>query len=154
MTIITATTYFSNRVMIHRQIPLARAVALMFHTGVLVPPDARLLEVRSPSQVVLVPDQLIFVIDRAFVPRPPIPTRRGIYERDEAQCAYCGKWIPFASATQDHIHPLSMGGLSTWENLVNCCLRCNQRKGGRTPEQARMKLLFRPHPPRVRLRPW
>ncbi len=153
MPTITATTYFSNNVMIRSQVTLRRAVALVGHAGAIVPPDAGLFEVRSPSQVALVPDRIIFNINRAFIPRPPQPAKRGVYERDGGQCAYCGKWLPFAAATLDHIVPQSLGGPDTWENLVNCCVFCNQRKGGRTPEQARMKLLVRPFAPKVRLRP-
>jgi hypothetical protein len=152
MVMITATTYFANNVMIRHQVSLARAVTLITHARAIVPPDADLLEVRSTSQVVLVPDQIIFNINRAFVPHPPMPSKRGVYARDEGQCAYCGKWMPFTTATLDHVVPQSLGGPSTWENLVNCCARCNQRKGGRTPEQARMKLLVRPFTPKVRLR--
>ena len=35
---------------------------------------------------------------------------------------------------------------STWENLVACCLSCNNRKGSRTPEDAGMKLARTPRP--------
>lgn len=150
---ITVTTYFSNNVMIRCQTSLARAVMLAEHTNAIIPPEAGLIEVRAPNRVVVVPDQIVFTLNRAFVPHTPQPTKRGVYERDEGRCAYCGKWIPFASATLDHIIPQSWGRLSTWENLVTCCAPCNQRKGGRTPEQARMKLLFRPFTPKVRLRP-
>ena len=34
-----------------------------------------------------------------------------------------------------------MGGGSTWENLVCACTKCNAKKGGKTPAQARMKLI-------------
>jgi hypothetical protein len=153
MVMITATTYFSNNVMIRHQVTLARAVTLMNHASAIIPPDAGLFEMHSPSQVVLVPDQIVFNINRALVPHMPQPTKTSIYKREDGQCAYCGRWIPFAAATLDHVLPQSLGGRSTWENLVNCCLRCNQRKGGRTPEQARMKLLIRPFTPKVRLRP-
>ena len=153
MVMITTTTYFANNVMIRHQVTLARVVRLMDHPRAIVPPEADLIEVHSPSQVILVPDQIIFNINRAFIPRTPQPTKRAVYERDAGRCAYCGKWVPITHATVDHILPLSQGGASTWENLVNCCISCNQRKGNRTPEQARMKLLIRPFQPKVRLRP-
>jgi len=38
--------------------------------------------------------------------------------------------------------------MSTWENVVCSCVRCNRRKGGRTPEQAKMKLIRKPVRPR------
>jgi hypothetical protein len=153
MVMITATTYFANNVMIRHQVTLARVISLMSNPRAIIPTDADLLEVRSPNQVFLVPDRIIFNINRAFVPRPPMPTKRLIYDRDGGTCAYCGKTIPYNAATVDHVLPLCQGGESTWDNLVNCCCICNQRKGSRTPEQAHMQLLRRPFQPKVRLRP-
>ena len=153
MVMITATTYFSNNIMIRHQVTLARVVSLMEHPRAIIPPEADLLEVHSPSQVILVPNHIIFNINQAFVPHPPQPTKRLIYERDGGRCAYCGKHVPPSASTVDHILPLSQDGLSIWENLVNCCISCNQRKGNRTPEQSHMKLLFHPFTPKVRLRP-
>ena len=43
--------------------------------------------------------------------------------------------------------PRSRGGLSTWENIVCSCHSCNRRKGGRTPEEARMMLVRKPMRP-------
>ena len=40
-----------------------------------------------------------------------------------------------------------MGGTKTWENIVTCCVSCNHRKGGRTPEKAGMALIRRPKEP-------
>jgi HNH endonuclease len=150
MVMITSTTYFSNNILIHHQVRLSQVLMLMDHPHVIVPPDADLIEVHSPSQVILVPDRLIFNINRAFVPHLPQPTKRLIYARDEGRCAYCGKGISLADATVDHILPLSQGGRSTWLNLVNCCTSCNQHKGNRTPQQAHMQLQFQPFMPKVR----
>jgi 5-methylcytosine-specific restriction endonuclease McrA len=44
--------------------------------------------------------------------------------------------------------PRSQGGKTSWENVVCSCVPCNLRKGGRTPEQARMHLLKKPVRPR------
>src|SRR6202008_314913 len=33
------------------------------------------------------------------------------------------------------------GGTHTWDNLVAACKSCNHRKGGKTPEEARVRLL-------------
>jgi len=153
MVMVAAKVYFSNNVMIRHWLSAARAVTLLDHAGAIVPPDAALFELQAPSRVILVPDEIIFNIDRAYIPRPRQPNRRGVYDRDHGDCAYCGRKILFQEATLDHVIPLSAGGASTWENLVNCCAPCNQRKGGRTPEQARMKLKIRPFTPKVRLRP-
>ncbi len=150
MVMITTTTYFANNVMIRHHAKLARALMLMDHPHAIIPPDADIIEVHSPSQIILVPDHIIFNINRALVPHTPLPTKRAVYDRDNGRCAYCGKLISISEATIDHIVPLSQGGRSTWENLVNCCTRCNQRKGDRTPEQAHMQLLFHPYQPKVR----
>jgi hypothetical protein len=150
---ITATTYFSNNIMIKNRLPLARAVTLMNHSRAIIPPEAGLVEVRGVNYVLLVPDQIIFNLNRAFVPRVPQPTKRGVWERDGGVCAYCGKSIPLAAATLDHINPQWLDGRTAWDNLVTSCIRCNQRKGGRTPDQAHMRLLYQPSIPKVRLRP-
>ncbi len=75
--------------------------------------------------------------------------RKNLFARDEHRCQYCGRHEPSHQLSLDHVIPRSHGGPTTWENIVCCCLRCNSRKGGRTPKQARMKLLSRPAKPRV-----
>ncbi|HZH33343.1 MAG TPA: HNH endonuclease [Pyrinomonadaceae bacterium] len=67
--------------------------------------------------------------------------RAQIYMRDGYRCQYCGNTKAAAVLTLDHILPRAQGGTSAPENLVTACERCNQRKGNRTPEQARMPLL-------------
>lgn len=61
------------------------------------------------------------------------------------RCQYCGS--PSAPLTIDHIIPRSRGGGDTWENLTTACIVCNNRKGNRTPEEARMRLLTQPRKP-------
>ena len=36
-----------------------------------------------------------------------------------------------------------------WENIVCACVRCNVRKGGRTPTEAGMKLIKTPIKPKT-----
>ncbi|MCE9589397.1 MAG: HNH endonuclease [Planctomycetes bacterium] len=74
--------------------------------------------------------------------------RRNIFARDKNVCQYCGKHFPTSELSLDHVLPRSQGGTSMWDNLVCCCVRCNTRKGGRTPEQAHMTLVRRPVKPR------
>lgn len=74
--------------------------------------------------------------------------RKNLFARDNHQCQYCGQKPPTNKLSLDHVIPRSHGGQTTWENIVCCCLRCNSRKGGRTPQQARMTLLTRPAKPR------
>ena len=74
--------------------------------------------------------------------------RRNLYARDGNRCQYCGRGFPTSELSLDHVTPRSQGGKTTWENVVCACLDCNIKKGGRTPEQARMKLITVPKKPR------
>jgi 5-methylcytosine-specific restriction endonuclease McrA len=67
-------------------------------------------------------------------------SRQNIYLRDNFTCQYCNKSFQRAKLNLDHVLPRSQGGKTTWENVVCSCIKCNLAKGGRTPEQARMKL--------------
>lgn len=71
-------------------------------------------------------------------------SRKAIFTRDKHTCAYCSAK---ESLTIDHIIPQSRGGQDVWENLITSCLRCNLRKGNKTPKEADMKLLFEPYKP-------
>ncbi|MBI1336667.1 MAG: HNH endonuclease [Phycisphaera sp.] len=73
--------------------------------------------------------------------------RRNIFARDRNQCQYCGKHFPTMELTLDHVRPRSQGGGSSWDNLVCCCVPCNAKKGGRTPDQAHMKMVRKPVKP-------
>lgn len=90
------------------------------------------------------------VIRLVFVVRRPAPcvrlTKREILRRDEYRCQYCGREVPHL--TVDHVVPRHRGGEHCWENLVAACPQCNRRKGGRTLEEARMRLLRPPFEPR------
>ncbi len=89
----------------------------------------------------------LFGYDR--LPRSDVKlNRRNIFARDGNQCQYCGSHFTTSELSLDHVLPRSQQGKSTWENLVCCCVRCNARKGGRTPEQAHMHLIRRPHKPK------
>ena len=74
--------------------------------------------------------------------------RRNIFARDRNRCQYCGKRYPTSELSLDHIVPRSHGGRSAWDNVVCCCVDCNVRKGGRTPEQAGMGLITKPIRPK------
>jgi len=79
-------------------------------------------------------------------PRPHVRlTKREILRRDDYACQYCGARVPYP--TIDHVIPRHLGGQHVWENLVTACPACNHRKGGRTLEQAHMRLLNLPFEP-------
>lgn len=75
-------------------------------------------------------------------------SRLNIYARDRDTCQYCSKQLPRSELNLDHVVPRSQNGKTSWENVVCSCVPCNLRKGGRTPEQAAMKLLTKPVRPR------
>ena len=78
--------------------------------------------------------------------RAPLCNRL-LFERDRYLCMYCGQKHRVANLTRDHVYPRCRGGLDSWENVVTACFACNQRKGGRSPEQAGMPLLAVPYVP-------
>ena len=79
-------------------------------------------------------------------PRPTIRlTKREVLRRDEYTCQYCG--LHTIHLTIDHVIPRRLGGRHTWENLVAACPTCNHHKGGRTTDQAQMRLLRPPSEP-------
>ncbi len=74
--------------------------------------------------------------------------RRNLFARDQNRCQYCGKRYSTTELSLDHVIPRSQGGGNTWDNIVCACVHCNVRKGGRTPQQAHMKLVNRPSKPK------
>lgn len=72
-----------------------------------------------------------------------------LYARDRYMCAYCGDDFEARTLTIDHVLPKSKGGKNTWVNCVTACKSCNHRKGNRTPEEARMQLLYVPYAPSI-----
>lgn len=74
--------------------------------------------------------------------------RRNLFARDRNTCQYCGRHFPTSELSIDHVLPRSQGGGDSWENLVCACIRCNARKGGRTPEHAGMRLTRKPVMPK------
>ncbi len=76
-------------------------------------------------------------------------SRQNIFYRDDHQCQYCQRSLPARELTCDHVNPRTQGGRTSWENITTACGPCNRRKGGRTPEQARMRLRSEPGRPSV-----
>lgn len=75
-------------------------------------------------------------------------SRANIFSRDINTCQYCDDMPPRSQLNLDHVVPRTQGGKTTWENVVCCCIPCNRRKGGRTPEQAGVRLRRIPRRPR------
>jgi 5-methylcytosine-specific restriction endonuclease McrA len=100
------------------------------HFEVLVPRVIRLLRYdRLPSRAVRL-------------------NRHTVFARDEHRCQYCGRRFPSSELSLDHVNPRSRGGITCWENVVCSCVGCNVKKGGRTPQEAHMKLVAKPARPK------
>jgi len=92
--------------------------------------------------------RVLLLIAYERVPRRHVRfSRFNIFARDNNTCQYCGHRFARTELNLDHVTPRSRGGLSTWENIVCSCHLCNRRKGGRTPEEASMRLVRRPRRP-------
>jgi 5-methylcytosine-specific restriction endonuclease McrA len=58
-------------------------------------------------------------------------SKQNLYLRDLYQCQYCCDTFEPGDLTIDHVHPVSKGGKTNWENCVAACYDCNTRKGAR-----------------------
>jgi len=102
-------------------------------------------EIRTVAAVFEVPSiiRLAYLVKRPFAPRKL--SKKEIFLRDQYTCQYCGKKTQ--ELTLDHVVPRRQHGSHTWENVVAACSRCNLRKAGYTPEEAKMKLIREPRAP-------
>lgn len=122
---------------------VARAMCLVLRGAVFIEEFEGGRVLRSPAAEFRVPSVIRL---RAYINvrrrRQTAGMRRTrILIRDNYRCQYCGEKRPAHELTLDHITPRAQAGRSTPENLVAACFECNNRKGSRTPEQARMPLL-------------
>lgn len=104
--------------------------------------------VHSQKLTVIIPEVIVLLLYDKLPPQEVTLTRESVLQRDAYRCAYCGKRYAKKDLTWDHVEPLLNGGKNTWENLVTCCYQCNQKKGGKSPKEAKMKLLFKPTKPK------
>lgn len=74
-------------------------------------------------------------------------SRINVMTRDHFSCQYCGVKLGMRQLNYDHVIPKVRGGKTDFENIVASCYPCNDRKAGRTPKEAGMKLLRKPFRP-------
>ncbi len=163
-TILNTKVLVLNRSFLPVHITSVRRAFSLLYQGLAhaVDQEYRTFDFESWSQLsASVHDERIGLVGRAIrVPRvilllayDRVPKRRvrfsrfNIYTRDRNTCQYCGQTFPRSELNLDHVVPRSRGGRSTWENVVCSCHECNRKKGGRTPEEAGMKLLRSPRRP-------
>ena len=87
--------------------------------------------------------RLVYLVKRPFLPRKL--SKKEVFLRDRYTCQYCGK--KSQDLTLDHVVPRRQHGSHSWNNVVAACSRCNLRKAGRTPAEAKMKLEREPRAP-------
>ncbi len=125
-----------------------RAVTLLFEGKVEVVDEYQDRFIRSVTIEIKMPSVIRFL--RAVRARAKIPkfSRENVYARDNGRCQYCAKRVLRHEATYDHVTPRALGGLTTWENVVICCVPCNQRKAAHLPHQVGMVLSSKPMRPK------
>jgi len=101
--------------------------------------------VRSPSVTIRIPSVVVL---RDFVkPQKKVAfTRFNLFLRDGFCCQYCGAR---GDLTFDHVVPRALGGITSWENVVAACSRCNLRKGARSLKQVGLRLRRPPGRPKA-----
>lgn len=123
---------------------LRRAIGLILTDKAMLVMNGR-GEIHSMNNAFPIPS-VIRLNEMVHRPRPAVKlTRREIFRRDGYVCQYCGKHT--LGLTVDHVMPRHLGGPHTWINLVAACSACNHRKGGRTIQDANMRLLHLPKEP-------
>jgi len=103
--------------------------------------------IHTPSRAIRVP-RVVVLVAHAHLPHHRVRfSRLNVFARDGSTCQYCGRRLPRSELNLDHVVPRSRGGSTSWENVVCSCVACNLRKGGRTPEEAGLRLLRAPARP-------
>ena len=125
-----------------------RAICLMAKGKVEVVKDSQRTIRNASGKVLKVPAVMRLIKLIRTIYRTSVTfTKRNILIRDRFKCAYCGARREKLSI--DHIIPKSRGGKMTFENCVAACKPCNLKKGGCTPNEARMYLKIRPYQPTI-----
>lgn len=99
--------------------------------------------VRSPSTEIRIPS--VVVLKDYVKPQKRVAfTRFNLFLRDEFSCQYCGAK---GDLTFDHVIPRARGGVTSWENVVAACSKCNLAKGSRSLRQVGFHLRKPPRQP-------
>jgi 5-methylcytosine-specific restriction endonuclease McrA len=86
--------------------------------------------VRSASWETKVPS-VIMLKDFMRRRRRPRFSKTNLYIRDLYTCQYCANEFSRNNLTLDHVRPLSLGGKTSWDNIVAACQKCNTAKGNK-----------------------
>lgn len=124
-----------------------RAITLLWERKVEVIEEYQDQVIRSVTLEIRMPSVIRFLRRVRGRQRAVKFSRENVFARDRGRCQYCGLPVARAESTYDHVVPRAQGGLTTWQNVVIACVPCNQKKGGRTPVEARMALRSEPAKP-------
>src|SRR5262249_41515950 len=83
---------------------------------------------RSPSTQIRLPS-VVALRNYQSAARRLAFTRFNVFLRDRFACQYCGQVFASSALTFEHVIPRSLGGLTSWSNIVTACVPCNTRKG-------------------------
>jgi len=98
---------------------------------------------RSPSREIRIPS--VVVLKDFVKPQSKVAfTRFNLFLRDEFACQYCGAT---GDLTFDHVVPRAAGGITSWENVVAACSKCNLQKGSKSLRRSGMTLRKPPRQP-------
>ena len=109
--------------------------------------------IKTPSRHIAIPEIVSLTKFDKLPHRDVKYNRQNVFARDKFICQYCGHQGRKDELTVDHVIPKDLGGLTTWDNIVTCCVKCNARKrndpldvaGKRYPV---LKLKHKPSAPR------
>lgn len=104
---------------------------------------------KSGDRTILRVNSIIALKDARYESSLRHLSRSMLFRRDKHICAYCSELFHETELEAEHVIPESKGGEWSWMNLVSACRTCNNRKGARTPEQAKMPLVYVPYVPNV-----
>ncbi|WP_375282277.1 HNH endonuclease [Pseudooctadecabacter sp.] len=98
---------------------------------------------RSPSMEIRIPS-VVVLKDFVKPQRKVAFTRFNLFLRDEFACQYCGAT---GDLTFDHVVPRASGGVTSWENVVAACSKCNLSKGSKSLKRSGLSLRKPPRQP-------
>lgn len=150
-----------------------RAILMVLADKVIPLEDYAGQKVRSPSIELPLPAVLV---RKRYVRRRRVRlSRRNILARDGYTCQYCGaqprkrSGLPrIEELTIDHVVPRAQAvagrvvlpwtgertPITCWRNVLTACRSCNCKKGGRTPDQAKLTMRRIPQAPSTDERAW
>ena len=74
-------------------------------------------------------------------------TRFNLFLRDQFKCQYCNTKLIASELTFDHVKSRARGGVSSWNNVVSACYKCNNKKGSLSCKEAGMFPIKHPKKP-------